>query len=105
MECDWFVFIIGVWGMNGKFEVFNCIWVEWVNGEMGWFEMCKIEGSDFELLVDLVFFVMGFLVFEFKGMIEELKVEFDLCGNVFVNIEDYIILRLGVFVVGDMCCG
>ncbi len=61
----------------------------------------KVEGSEFEQPVDLVFLAMGFTGPERGGLLEQLGVEIDARGNV-ARTGDYSTSVDGVFVAGDM---
>lgn len=101
-ECDWVVVMKCFEGKNGKVEKLIVVCVEWKDGKMQ-----EVLGFEFEMKVDFVLFVMGFmqlvvLVFDVFGVVK------DVCGNVCVVIEGdclYYMLVDKVFVVGDMCCG
>jgi glutamate synthase (NADPH) small chain len=69
-----------------------------VDGRMS-FE--KVDGSDFEYPVDLVFLAMGFVGPERNGLLEQLGVQVDPRGNV-ARTADYRTSVDGVFVAGDM---
>ena len=66
--------------------------------------MEKIEGSEFEIDVDLVLLAMGFLCPEPKGLLAELGVELDARGNV-ANDENKMTSVPGIFAAGDMARG
>jgi glutamate synthase (NADPH) small chain len=61
----------------------------------------KVEGSEFEQPVDLVFLAMGFVGPEKNGLLEQLGVQMDGRGNV-ARTADYATSIDGVFVAGDM---
>jgi glutamate synthase (NADPH) small chain len=61
----------------------------------------KVEGSEFEYPVDLVFLAMGFVGPERNGLLEQLGVQVDARGNV-ARTADYKTSVDGVFVAGDM---
>jgi glutamate synthase (NADPH/NADH) small chain len=61
----------------------------------------KIEGSDFELEVDLVLLAMGFLGPETGGMLEQLGVDLTERTNV-ARDDDYVTSVDNVWVCGDM---
>jgi glutamate synthase (NADPH) small chain len=61
----------------------------------------KVEGSEFEMPVDLVFLAMGFTGPQAGGMLEQLGVQMDNRGNV-ARTSDYCTSVDGVFVAGDM---
>jgi glutamate synthase (NADPH/NADH) small chain len=61
----------------------------------------KVEGSEFELEVDLAFLAMGFTGAQTEGLLTQLGVEMDARGNVARN-SDWATNVDGVFVCGDM---
>jgi glutamate synthase (NADPH) small chain len=87
-------------GENGKLTALRGHEVEqkFVDGRMS-FE--KVEGSEFEYPVDLVFLAMGFTGPEKGGLLEQLGVQIDGRGNV-ARTADYCSSVDGVFVAGDM---
>jgi glutamate synthase (NADPH) small chain len=87
-------------GENGKLTALRGHEVEqkFVDGRMS-FE--KVEGSEFEYPVDLVFLAMGFTGPEKGGLLEQLGVQIDGRGNV-ARTADYCTSVDGVFVAGDM---
>jgi glutamate synthase (NADPH) small chain len=61
----------------------------------------KVDGSEFEMPVDLVFLAMGFTGPQPGGMLEQFGVKMDNRGNV-ARSSDYCTSVDGVFVAGDM---
>ena len=66
--------------------------------------MIEIEGSEFELDVDLVLLALGFVHPEKAGMLDQLGVDLDGRGNVVTN-SDKMTTVPGVFAAGDMSRG
>ena len=66
--------------------------------------MVEIEGSDFDIEVDLVLLALGFLHPHREGLIEQLDVDLDDRGNVKTNT-DKMTNTAGVFAAGDMSRG
>ncbi|HEX6874075.1 MAG TPA: glutamate synthase subunit beta, partial [Nocardioidaceae bacterium] len=60
----------------------------------------EIEGTEREIMADLVLFAMGFTGPQQAGLVEQLEVELDQRGNVARN-DDYMSSVEGVFVAGD----
>jgi glutamate synthase (NADPH) small chain len=87
-------------GENGKLTALRGHEVEqkFVDGRMSF---DKVEGSEFEYPVDLVFLAMGFTGPEKGGLLEQLGVQIDGRGNV-ARTADYCTNVDGVFVAGDM---
>lgn len=63
--------------------------------------MKEISGSEFEIEADLVILAVGFLHPEHSGLLGDLGVEFDKCGNVKTD-ENYKTSVKNVFSAGDM---
>jgi len=90
---------------NGNLKGLECIEVEWNKDDQGRWQMNEIAGSDFSLAADLVTLAMGFLYPVRTGMLQELGVELDGCGNVKGPTEGsdaYHTSLPGVFTAGDM---
>jgi glutamate synthase (NADPH/NADH) small chain len=60
----------------------------------------EIQGTEREIMADLVLFAMGFTGPQQEGLVEQLEVELDQRGNVARN-DDYMSSVEGVFVAGD----
>jgi glutamate synthase (NADPH/NADH) small chain len=60
-----------------------------------------LPGSEFTLDADLVLLAMGFLGPVRNGMLEQLEVNLDACGNVATD-DNYMSSVEGVFAAGDM---
>ncbi len=64
--------------------------------------MCQEKsGVDFEIEADIVLLAIGFLHPEHKGLVEELGLKLDKCGNVATD-ESFMTSREKVFCAGDM---
>jgi glutamate synthase (NADPH) small chain len=82
--------------MMGRVRALKAHEVEFVDGR---FE--RVEGTDFELEVDLVLLAMGFLGPEREGLLEQLGVDLTDRGNV-ARDDDYATSVDNVWVCGDM---
>jgi glutamate synthase (NADPH) small chain len=81
---------------QGRVRALKAHEVEFVDGR---FE--RVEGTDFDLEVDLVLLAMGFLGPEREGLLEQLGVELTDRGNV-ARDDDYATSVDNVWVCGDM---
>ena len=92
-------------GDNGHVKKLHAERVKWGGpDENGIPQMEKIEGSQFDIDVDLVLLAMGFLCPEPEGLLSDLGVELDHRGNV-TNDENKMTSVPGVFAAGDMSRG
>ena len=92
-------------GNSGHVKKLHAVKVQWgAPDESGRPQMQKIEGSEFDVEVDLVLLAMGFLCPEPTGLLAELGVKLDARGNV-SNDDDKMTSVPGVFVAGDMARG
>ena len=92
-------------GNSGHVKKLHAVKVQWgAPDESGRPQMQKIEGSEFDVEVDLVLLSMGFLCPEPTGLLAELGVKLDAHGNV-SNDDDKMTSVPGVFVAGDMARG
>ena len=97
-ERDWNVLTKEFIGnADGNLIAAKCVHVEWTNGAP-----VEIAGSEFEIPCERVFLAMGFVHPVHEGMIEELGIEKDGCGNVNANTDDYQTSIDKVFTAGDM---
>ena len=97
---DWNIGTLGFEGNDsvkkGKFQK-----VEWIaDSNGGRPQMKPIEGSEFELKVDLVFLAMGFVHVEHNRIITDLNLELDDRGNIKTD-GNYGTSIDGVFAAGD----
>jgi glutamate synthase (NADPH/NADH) small chain len=88
-------------GNNGHVEKVHAVRVEWgAADESGRPRMNKVEGSEFEMDIDLVLLAMGFLHPEPTGLVAELGLELDLRGN--IKTDDRRMTSVpNVFAAGD----
>ena len=88
-------------GENGKVTKLHCIKLDFSKDVNGRMQMKEIPGSEFTLDADLVFFAMGFLHPQHKGMLDNLGVDYDPRGN--VSTDEYFATSVpNVFAAGDM---
>ncbi|MBI2765158.1 MAG: glutamate synthase subunit beta [Chloroflexi bacterium] len=90
-------------GENGVLKKLHAVRVDFVN-EGGRQVMKEVEGSEFEVEVDLLLLAMGFLGPEKPGMLSQLGVELTERGNVKAD-ESKMTSVPGVFTAGDMTRG
>ncbi|MFT5169661.1 MAG: glutamate synthase (NADPH/NADH) small chain [Candidatus Omnitrophota bacterium] len=93
-------------GENGKLTKIQLINLEFgdKDPETGRRPMKEIEGSEYELDVDVVFLAMGFLGPVKTGLVEELGLELTDRGNVKADVNKMTNVA-GVFTAGDMTRG
>lgn len=92
-------------GSNGNLEKLHAVRVNWgAPDASGRHSMERIEGSEFEIDVDLALLAMGFVHPQKEGLLEQLGVVLDGRGNVQTN-EDKMTSIDGVFAAGDMARG
>ena len=92
-------------GKDGKLNSLKGVKVEWKPGAQGARpSMVEVEGSEFDIEVDLVLLALGFLHPQREGLIEQLDVDLDDRGNVKTNT-DKMTNTAGVFAAGDMSRG
>jgi glutamate synthase (NADPH/NADH) small chain len=80
---------------EGNVRALRLVDVEFVEGRL-----VEKEGTEREIMADLVLFAMGFVGPEKPGLVEQLGVDLDQRGNV-VRGHDYQSSVPGVFVAGD----
>ena len=92
-------------GSGGNVEKLHAVRIEWgAPDESGRPAMNRVEGSEFEIDVDLVLLAMGFVHPQREGLLEQLGVELDPRGN--VRTDDAKMTSVaGVFAAGDMARG
>ncbi len=99
-EREWNIGTIGFEG-NGKVQKGKFNRVEWIADPAGGRPQMKVvEGSEFELKVDLVFLAMGFVHVEHNRIITDLNLELDDRGNIKTD-GNYGTSIDGVFAAGD----
>ena len=92
-------------GSNGTVQKMHAVRLEWGQPDhTGRPAMIEVEGSEFELDVDLVLLALGFVHPEKTGMLDELSVDLDSRGNV-VTGSNKMTSVPGVFAAGDMSRG
>jgi glutamate synthase (NADPH/NADH) small chain len=91
-------------GENGRVTKLQAMRLEFVDDGSGRKKMVEVEGSGFEIEVDLVLLAMGFLGPERKGMLDQLGVAINERGNVTTNAEKMTSVP-GIFAAGDMSRG
>ena len=100
-ERDWNIATNAFEGKNGSVTKGSFQKVEWKAGKPGERpQMVPIEGSEFDLDVDLVFLAMGFVHVEHNRIITDLNLELDGRGNIKTN-GNYGTSIDGVFAAGD----
>jgi len=105
-ERDYCIMTKSFEGKDGVLKKLNAVRLEFGDKDpaTGRRPMKEIEGSEFSVDCDLVFFAMGFLGPVQGGMIEELGVDLDQRGNIKTN-DKYMSSVKGVFSAGDMRTG
>ncbi|MFC1658559.1 glutamate synthase subunit beta [Candidatus Omnitrophota bacterium] len=89
-------------GEKGNLKKLYCVRVESIKVEgQACPVMKEIAGSDFEIEADLVILAIGFLHPEHSGLLADLNLEFDKCGNVKTD-QDYMTSVKKIFSAGDM---
>jgi len=88
-------------GINGKVKKLVCVKIIFEKDENGRSQMKEILGSEFEIKADLILLSIGFVHPEYKGMLDQFKVKYDIRGNVKTN-EQFMTSVKGVFTAGDM---
>ncbi len=92
-------------GSNGTVQKMQAVRLDWGPPDhTGRPAMIEIEGSEFDLDVDLVLLALGFVHPEKAGMLEQLGVDLDGRGNVVTDASKMTSVP-GVFAAGDMARG
>jgi glutamate synthase (NADPH/NADH) small chain len=93
-------------GENGKVKKIHAVRIQFGDPDpkTGRPVMSEVEGSEFELDVDLVLLAMGFIHPIHEGMLKELGVKLDGRGNVACDKNKMTDVD-GIFVAGDMTRG
>lgn len=92
-------------GRNGNLEKLHAVRIHWgAPDSSGRPVLERIEGSEFEIDVDLVLLAMGFVHPQKAGLLDDLGVALDGRGNVQTN-SDKMTSIPGVFAAGDMARG
>jgi glutamate synthase (NADPH/NADH) small chain len=100
-ERKWSVLTKKFIGEKGEVKRLFCIKVEFEKDIKGRLAMKEIPGSEFEIYADLVILALGYLHPEKKGLIEELDLGLDSCGNVKAD-SNFMTSQKAVFACGDM---
>ncbi|MCM8778553.1 MAG: glutamate synthase subunit beta [Candidatus Omnitrophica bacterium] len=88
-------------GREGKVKKLLCAKVEIERDNLGVCRVKEIPHTEFEIEADLVILALGFLHPQREGIVEELDLELDECGNVKTNPQ-FMTSRKSVFACGDM---
>ncbi len=89
-------------GEKGVLEKLHAVRLEWTASNNGGPpQMKEIEGTEFEMEVDLLLLAMGFTGSEKLGMIEQLGVKLDHRTNIVAD-KNYMTSVKGIFAAGDM---
>lgn len=100
-EREWNISTLGFYGKKGSVEKGSFQRVEWKADPAGGRpQLVPIEGSEFDLDVDLVFLAMGFVHVEHNRIITDLNLELDGRGNIKTD-GNYGTTIDGVFAAGD----
>ncbi len=92
-------------GSNGTVQKMHAVRLDWGPPDhTGRPAMIEVEGSEFEMDVDLVLLALGFVHPEKVGMLDQLGVELDGRGNVVTGASKMTSMP-GVFAAGDMSRG
>jgi glutamate synthase (NADPH/NADH) small chain len=98
---DWSVLTKRFIGSGSKLAKLACVRVEFKKDSRGCPLIQEIAGSDFEIEADLAILALGFLYPEKKGLIQELELDLDQCGNVKTDGK-FMTSQKNVFACGDM---
>lgn len=93
-------------GSNNKLEKLHAVRVDWgPPDDNGRPVMKEVEGSEFEVDVDIVLLAMGFTGPEPDGILAKFGIELDERGNVQTDKQTNMTNVSGVFAAGDMSRG
>lgn len=95
-ERHWAVLTKRFIGEKGKVKKLFCIKVQFESGKME-----EIPGSEFEIEADLVILSIGFIYPEHKGLVNDLDLKLDNCGNVKTD-SNFMTSKKDIFSCGDM---
>ena len=100
---DWDVETLAFEGAKNKLSKIKACKVNWENND-GRITPVRLEGSEFELEVDLVFIAMGFLHTQKEGLLNKLGIECDSRGN--INSDNKYRTNISkIFAAGDSRTG
>ncbi len=91
-------------GKDGNVDSVELVEIEWEKDEEGRMSMKEVDGSGFEIQVDLVLFALGFVGPGKSKLVEGLGLDLDERGNVKVD-DDNMTSMDGVFAAGDLSIG
>jgi len=101
-ERHWAVLTKKFIGEEGWVKRISCVRVEFLAGHAtGCPVMKEVPGTEFDLAADIVILALGFVHPEKSGLLEELKADFDSCGNVKAD-SSFMTSVKGVFCAGDV---
>lgn len=101
-ERKWAILTNKFSGENGRVKKVICSQVDFSQKDPKGCPLIKeLPGSEFEIETELVILALGFVHPQHKGLLEELKVEFDVKGNVKTDTR-YMTSKKGIFSCGDM---
>ncbi|MFQ5952443.1 MAG: glutamate synthase subunit beta [Candidatus Omnitrophota bacterium] len=101
-ERHWSILTKRFVGENGAVKKLECVKVEFEPaGDKACPVMKEVPGSEFEIEADLVVLAVGFVHPEHKGLLTDLGVEYDECGNVKTDAK-FMTSVNKVFAAGDM---
>jgi NADPH-dependent glutamate synthase beta subunit-like oxidoreductase len=104
-ERDWNITTLKFEGKNGQVKKGYFKRVEWTKDETsGRFQMKEVDGSEFDMEVDLVLLAMGFVHVEHGRIVTDSGLELTDRGDILVN-ERYETSAPGVFAAGDSHTG
>ncbi len=102
---DYNILTKGFSGSDGSVQKMHAVRLEWGQPDhTGRPAMIEVDGSEYELDVDLVLLALGFVHPEKTGMLDQLGVDLDSRGNV-VTSSNKMTSVSGVFAAGDMSRG
>ena len=78
--------------------------VKWIKANDGNYHLSEIEGSEFEMDVDMILIAAGFLHTEHNGFVLESNINLDKSGNILTD-ENHLTNVEKVFAAGDMRTG
>jgi glutamate synthase (NADPH/NADH) small chain len=99
---DWSVATKRFEGEDGRVTGLEIIHLEWGTDKDGRLTMKEVEGSATRLKADLILLAMGFLHPVEEGLLSDLGVGLDTCGNVAADTDNYRTSLDKVFTAGDM---
>ena len=104
VERDWNIDTLSFEGRNGRVVMGRFRRIEWIPGERGARPSMKaVDGSDFDLDVDLVLLAMGFVHVEHGRAVTDPALDLDGRGN--IGVDGYMTSVEGIFAAGDAATG